>query len=46
MRYYWHGQLIRTELAITGHRGLPGDTERVVDTALRDEIARTPEVSG
>ncbi|SFT59981.1 hypothetical protein SAMN04487904_104176 [Actinopolyspora lacussalsi subsp. righensis] len=35
-----------TKLAITGHRGLPGDTEQLVDTALRDEIASTPEVVG
>ncbi|ASU80291.1 hypothetical protein CDG81_20705 [Actinopolyspora erythraea] len=35
-----------TKLAITGHRGLPDDTERLVDTALREEIAGTPEVVG
>lgn len=35
-----------TGLAITGHRGLPRDTERLVDAALREEVARTPEVVG
>ena len=29
-----------TRLAITGHRGLPEHTERLVDKALRAEIAR------
>jgi len=29
-----------TRLAITGHRGLPAGTERLVDTALRAEISR------
>jgi hypothetical protein len=28
-----------TRLGITGHRGLPAATERLVDTALRNEIA-------
>lgn len=27
-----------TRLAITGHRGMPSDTEHLVDTALRNEI--------
>lgn len=29
-----------TRLAITGHRGLPADTARLVDAALRAEVAR------
>lgn len=29
-----------TRLAITGHRGLPPATEKLVDAALREEIAR------
>lgn len=29
-----------TRVAITGHRGLPEDTERLVASALRDEVAR------
>ncbi len=35
-----------TRLAITGHRGLPRETEQLVDTALREEIAGTPAVVG
>lgn len=29
-----------TRLAITGHRGLPAPTERLIDAALRAELAR------
>ncbi len=29
-----------TRLAITGHRGLPPATEKLIDTALRHELAR------
>lgn len=35
-----------TKLAITGHRGLPGETEQLVDAALREEIAGIREVVG
>lgn len=35
-----------TRLAITGHRGLPRDTEQLVDAALREEIAGTRDVVG
>lgn len=35
-----------TKLAITGHRGLPGDTEQLVDAAIRQEIATFSEVVG
>lgn len=35
-----------TKLAITGHRGLPSDTEQLVDAAIREEIAGTPDVIG
>lgn len=31
-----------TRLAITGHRGLPAPTERLIDTALRAELAHYP----
>ncbi|MEB3367612.1 hypothetical protein [Saccharopolyspora mangrovi] len=35
-----------TRLAITGHRGLPGDTEQLIDAALREEIADTTDLLG
>ncbi|MEV4648307.1 hypothetical protein [Saccharopolyspora sp. NPDC049357] len=35
-----------TRLAITGHRGLPSETEQLVDSALREEIANTPNLVG
>ena len=35
-----------TKLAITGHRGLPERAEQLVDAALREEIAGTPDVVG
>lgn len=35
-----------TNLAITGHRGLPRETEQLVDTALRDELTTTGELVG
>lgn len=35
-----------TKLAITGHRGLPRDTEQLVDAALRGEITGTSDVVG
>lgn len=35
-----------TTLGITGHRGLPRETVRLVDAALRVEIGRLPEITG
>lgn len=35
-----------TRLAITGHRGLPTETEQLVDSALRKELANTPNLVG
>ncbi|PRW64718.1 hypothetical protein [Actinopolyspora mortivallis] len=35
-----------TKLAITGHRGLPNETEQLVDTAIRQEIANLSEIVG
>lgn len=34
------------KLAITGHRGLPEHTGQLVDTALREELAATPDIIG